>query len=139
LKFFSTETSWARSVQFKSPSETVSVAGNIKKGGKFLLLTQLLSTLAVSPASSYLVETLTQSSKISPPSKNSHWWVITMPAPCFKTYGLYGTHLANPRFPAIPFSLESSRTAPRRKTPRKLSSETMVTQSLGATNRMLFL
>jgi hypothetical protein len=50
-------------------------------------------------------------------------------------YGLCGGHQANPRFAAIPFSLEPSGISVRRKTPHKLSSERMVTQSLGATTK----
>ena len=38
-------------------------------------------------------DSLTQSSKISPPSLlGSHWWVITMPAPCFKTPMAFVVH-----------------------------------------------
>jgi hypothetical protein len=66
---------------------------------------------------------LTQNSKISPPSLlSSHWWAVIMPGQCFK---------ALTAFAAVPFSLE-----PRRKT-HKLSSETTVTQSLGATTKIL--
>ena len=42
----------------------------------------------------YLMETLTQSSKISPPSLlSSHWWVATMPAPCFKFPTAFVVHI----------------------------------------------
>ena len=44
-------------------------------------------------------------------------------------HGLCGEHQANPRFAAVPFSLEPSWIAGRRKTPHKFNSETMVTQS----------
>ena len=59
---------------------------------------------------SHLVETLTQSSEISPPSLlSSHWGVTATPAPCFKTPPAFcGTHQANPCFAAVPFSLEPS-------------------------------
>jgi hypothetical protein len=46
-------------------------------------------------------------------------------------HGLYGAPLANPRF-AIPFSLEPKQATAWRKTQHKLSSDPMVTQSLGA-------
>jgi hypothetical protein len=58
----------------------------------------LLSALAGCLACSHPVETLWLSdSKISPPSSlSSHWWVPTIPAPCFKTpIAFCGTHLAN--------------------------------------------
>jgi hypothetical protein len=48
------------------------------------------------------------------------------------SHSLCGTRQANPRFAAIPFSLELNQVTARRKTPHKLSSETMVTQFLGA-------
>lgn len=53
--------------------------------------------------------------------------------------GLCDAHQANPCFAAAPFSLELSQVSAKSKTPHKLSSETMVTQSLGATSRMLIL
>jgi hypothetical protein len=52
-------------------------------------------------------------------------------------HGLCGAHQVNPCFAIIPFSLESSRIVVRRKTSHKLSSETMVTQSLGAKTKTL--
>ena len=60
----------------------------------FLNLCQQLSALAAWLAIHwqamaklfYLMETLTQCSKISPPSSlSSHWWVTIMPVQCFKT------------------------------------------------------
>jgi hypothetical protein len=52
-------------------------------------------------------------------------------------HGLCGAHQANQCFAAVPLSLEPSRVSVRRKTPHKLSSETMVTQSVGATTKTL--
>jgi hypothetical protein len=46
-------------------------------------------------------------------------------------HGLCGAHQANPCFVEVPFSLEPSRIITRRKIPHKLSSETMIIQSLG--------
>ena len=54
-------------------------------------------------------ESLTQSSKISPPSSlRSNWQVTTTPTPCFKTpMAFCGAHQAIPHFaPMVPFSLE---------------------------------
>ena len=54
-------------------------------------------------------DSLTQSSKISIQLTSSHWPVTTTPAPCFKTPMAFSdTHLANPCFAAIPFSLGPS-------------------------------
>ena len=47
--------------------------------------------------------------------------------------------LANPHFDAIPFSLEPISAAAGRKTPYKVSSESIVTQSLGTSTRTLIL
>ena len=89
-------------------SSSPGVAGNNKKNSKFLHFSQLLSA----PASQFLShgDSLTQSSKISPPSSlSSHWGVTATPAPCFKTPPAFcGTHQANPCFAAVPFSLEPS-------------------------------
>ena len=82
----------------------------------------------------YLTETLTQNSTVSLSSLVvSHWQVSTMPIP----HGLCGAHLANPSFATIPFSLELSQTTRWRKMPHRVSSETMITQSLGATTKTL--
>jgi hypothetical protein len=48
---------------------------------------------------------------------------------------LCGANQANPRFAAVPFSLELSRIAERRKRTHKFSLETMVNQSLDATTK----
>jgi hypothetical protein len=86
------------------------------------------------PTSFDLIGTLNQNSTISPPSSlGSHWQVITM---LQSPLAFCGAHQANPRFAAVPFSLELSQIIARRKTPHKLSSETMVTQPLGATTTM---
>jgi hypothetical protein len=81
-----------------------------------------------------LMETLMQNAKISPLSLlGSHWQVVTMPAPCFKAPTAFVVHTRQTH--ALIFSLEPSRFSARRKIPHKLSSETMVTQSLGTTNK----
>lgn len=81
-----------------------------------------------------------------------HWWAMAdlFYLPRFPLVGHYhtspmlqspqslcGTHQVNPRFATIPFSLDPSQIAVRRKPPHKLSPETMVTQSLGATTETL--
>ena len=72
-------------------------------------------------------------SKLLGLSVSSHWHATTMPALCFKSPTTFcGAHLAIPSFAAVSFSLEPSWIAMWRKTPHKLSSEAMVTQSLGA-------
>jgi hypothetical protein len=46
------------------------------------------------PTYFYLMETLTQNSKISPPSSlGSHWWVVITPAPCFNTPTTFVVHI----------------------------------------------
>ena len=52
-------------------------------------------------------------------------------------HSVCGAHLANPCFAPIPISLEPSQTSAWRKMPHKLSSETIVTQSLGTTTKTL--
>jgi hypothetical protein len=51
------------------------------------------------------------------------------------SHSLCGAHQANPHFATIPFSLEPSQITVRRKTPHKLNSETVITQSLGTTTK----
>ena len=55
-------------------------------------------------------DSLTWSSEISPPNLlSSHWWVVTMPALYIQIpTDFWGRLLANPRFGAVPFSLEPS-------------------------------
>jgi hypothetical protein len=53
--------------------------------------------------------------------------------------GLCGIHQANPQFATVPFSLETKWAAMWRQTQHKLSSETMVTQTLGAATKILIL
>ena len=65
------------------------------------------------PTCFYLAETLTQNSKISPPSSlGSHWWVATTPTPCFKSLTAFVVHLRQtyPCFATITFSLEPGQT-----------------------------
>jgi hypothetical protein len=72
----------------------VCVEGNIRKNDKFLCYTLLLSALVVLLASSYLTETLTQSSKISPSCLlSSHWQVVIIVAPCSKTPTAFVVHI----------------------------------------------
>ena len=72
----------------------VCVEGNIIKNDKFLCYTLLLSALVVLLASSYLTETLTQSSKISPSCLlSSHWQVVIIVAPCSKTPTAFVVHI----------------------------------------------
>ena len=81
----------------------------------FLNLCQQLSALAAWLAMHwqamaklfYLMETLTQCSKIPPPSLlGSHWQVATMSAPMLQIpHSLCGAPQANPCFATIPFSL----------------------------------
>ena len=75
------------------------VAGNILK--ELVLMLSLCAPVVwlamhwqALPTCYYLVETLTQNSKISPPSLlDSHWQVVTMPAPCFKTPMAFVVHI----------------------------------------------
>ena len=61
-------------------------------------------------------------------------------SPMFQnSHNLCGVHQANPHFTAIPFSLGPRWAAAWRKMQHKLSSETMVIQSLGATTKILIL
>ena len=87
----------------------------------------------------YLVETLTQNSTISPPnSLGSHWQVDTTPSPCFKSPRAWLVHIwQSQTLLPVPFSLEHRQAAVWRKMQHKLSSETMVTQLLGATTKIL--
>jgi hypothetical protein len=50
-------------------------------------------------------------------------------------YGLCGTHQVNSCFTTLSFSPEPRRATRWRKTQHKLSSETMVTKSLGTTTK----
>ena len=85
------------------------------------------------PTCFYLVETLTQIQNLSTQ-------LTRFPVACHYhdssmlqyPHGLCG-HQANPHVATVPFSLETSRVSMKRKTPHKLSSETLVTQSLDAT------
>ena len=82
----------------------------------------------------------TQSSKISSPSMlSSHWWVATIPGPCFKTPTAFVVHIwqTHTFSAAVPLSLEPSWMAVWRKMSHRLSSETMVTQSLGTRTKTL--
>lgn len=83
-------------------SESYNVAGNIKT---FLCYTGLLYPgTQAGRTCSYLLEILwLRNFKIFPPSSLiSHWWVVTIPAPCFnKPMVFYGADLANPHFFSI--------------------------------------
>ena len=76
----------------------------------------------------YLVETNSELHNVSTQLARFPW---VLQIPC----SLSGAQLENPHF-AVPFSLEPSQISTR-KIPHKLNSETMVTQSLGATTKTL--
>ena len=104
----------------------------------YLQYPQLFSAVAVLLVSAYLMETLWLR---APKSLHPARLVPTggslpcQPHSSKPPTTFCGAYQANPHFATIPFSLESM----WRKSPHKLKSETMVTQSLGTTTRMLIL
>ena len=80
-----------------------------------------------------------QSSNISPLSSlSSYWQVATTPTPHFNIPMAFGgALLANPHFTAYLSLWNPAESSCEGKPPHKLSSETMVTQSLGATTKTL--
>jgi hypothetical protein len=118
-------------------TEIGTVAGNIKREQVPLIYPATLSPGGL-PAYSYLVETLWPEN--SPPgSLSSHWQVAMMPAPCFKTPMPLWWTSGKSTICHHTFPLELSQMTVWRKMPHKLSSERMVTQSLGATTRILIM
>jgi hypothetical protein len=134
--------SWAETSktgsQSKSLYKLISVAGNIKNMNcqvPMLVLSTLCPGGHVLAGNSLpvFIWWRLRTPKISPPSLlGSHWWVVTTPTPCFTfPYSLCVAHLANPLFAAVnPDELW-------RKTQHKLSSKTMVTQSLVTTTKIV--
>jgi hypothetical protein len=134
---------------FKPPQEVMCVTGNIRKEWTHSR-TWVGNSLPWRPGWQwptcfYFVETLTQSSKILSTQLTRFPLVGRYhPSPMIQNpHGLCGAHQANPCFaircfPAVPFSLKP-RWATWRKTWHKLSSETMVTQSLGTATKILIL
>jgi hypothetical protein len=86
----------------------------------------------------YLTETLRLKApkSLHPALLSSHWWVITTSAPCCKTPMAFVVHIRQTH--ALPpyLSLLNSDEPPREgKTQHRLSSETVLTQSLGTTTK----
>jgi hypothetical protein len=88
-------------IHLKGSRRCTDVAGNIKKNNQHVPVLAPTTSCPSGLAGHAVVGNgrllLSQNCKISPPSSlGSHWWVITMPASCFKSPMVFAVHIWQP-------------------------------------------